>query len=157
MQRVVFTPQVGLVRPQVADAGVTRAEGAEERLGRLNGGRRLRLREELAHAVSVAASRSRPDRRSQRAARGDRYRLVVERGRLLFPDGSSATCSYVFAAADRGTIDLATQFVPVGVHVEGATLELVDGTRRRVSVTFGSRVGQATFVCLPAEFASAPA
>jgi hypothetical protein len=36
-------------------------------------------------------------------------------------------------------------FTPHGATTDGGTLELADGTRRRVRVTFGPRVDEASF------------
>jgi hypothetical protein len=71
----------------------------------------------------------------------------VQRGRLILPDGAIVSCSYEFSSADSGFLDLASAFTSIGERVDGATLELANGERRGVTVTFGSRVGQASFVC----------
>jgi hypothetical protein len=70
----------------------------------------------------------------------------MESGRLFLSDGAAATCSYEFATSIDGFLDLGAAFSPMGESAD-ATLELATGERRHVTVTFGSRVGQASFVC----------
>jgi hypothetical protein len=67
-------------------------------------------------------------------------------GRLFLPNGSSLTCTYSLKGRDHGELNLGSAFVLHGERVDSAILELADGTRMDVSVTFGSRVGNATFV-----------
>ena len=47
--RGVFAQQISLMRPQMPNAAIARAQGAEERLGGLDGGRRITAGDELAH------------------------------------------------------------------------------------------------------------
>jgi hypothetical protein len=70
----------------------------------------------------------------------------MESGRLFLSDSSAATCSYEFATSTDGFLHLGAAFIAMGEGAD-ATLELATGERRRVAVTFGSRVGQASFVC----------
>jgi hypothetical protein len=69
----------------------------------------------------------------------------MESGRLFLSDGSTATGAYEFATSTNGFLDLGAAFVPIGESADAA-LELATGERRRVTVTFGARVGQASFV-----------
>jgi hypothetical protein len=70
----------------------------------------------------------------------------MESGRLILQDGATASCSYEFATNTNGFLDLGSMFMPLRESTTG-TLELSTGERRQVTVTFGSRVGQASFVC----------
>jgi hypothetical protein len=74
------------------------------------------------------------------------YSSSVADGRLMLDNGSSASCRYTLAPDGRGTLQLPPAFfTPHGATTDGATLELADGTRRRVRVTFGPRVDEASF------------
>lgn len=67
-------------------------------------------------------------------------------GRLIFEHGASATCRYDFTSTDRGHLRLPPTMFTAHGEVTNATLELADGSHRSVSVTLGSRLGEATFV-----------
>jgi hypothetical protein len=69
----------------------------------------------------------------------------VRRGRLLLRDGAALMCSYEFTTERRGHLNVGSAFTPQG-ETGQATLELDDGTHRHITVTFGSRVGEAAFV-----------
>jgi hypothetical protein len=63
----------------------------------------------------------------------------------MLHDGAALTCSYEFTTERRGHLNVGPAFTSHGETVE-ATLEFDDGTHRRITVTFGSRVGEASFV-----------
>jgi hypothetical protein len=70
-------------------------------------------------------------------------------GRLMLQNGSSASCSYAFGAEGRGMLVLPQAFfTPHGETSDDGTLELDDGTQRRVRVTFGPKIGEASFIVL---------
>lgn len=70
----------------------------------------------------------------------------MQRGRLHLLDGAIYDCDYRFDGDDRGDLNLGGAFTAHRERVD-ATLELADGERRSVAVSFGARVGRATFVC----------
>jgi hypothetical protein len=70
----------------------------------------------------------------------------MEQGRLMLENGSSASCRYELDSGRGGRLVLPTAFfLPHRQTADDATLELADGTRRQVRVTFGPRVGEALF------------
>lgn len=68
----------------------------------------------------------------------------------MLDKGSSGTCRYEIRSADGGKLFFPVAFfTPLGESSDGATLELSDGTQRRVRVTFGPRVQEGTFSFMP--------
>jgi hypothetical protein len=64
----------------------------------------------------------------------------------MLENGSSGSCRYALTSDAGGKLVLPMIFfTPHGQSVDSATLELADGTRRSVRVTFGPRVSEATF------------
>ena len=67
-------------------------------------------------------------------------------GHLSLDAGSSASVDYDFKDEAKGTIRLPEAFFTAhGETIHRASLELEDGPRRTVDVTFGPRVGEAQF------------
>lgn len=61
--------------------------------------------------------------------------------------GSSVTCRYELVSPDGGRLSLPQHFFTAhGETVHGAILELADGSERRINVTMGPRVGEASFI-----------